>query len=350
MISGTLLERALVALGVMYTLSLLFLIAHGVWLAFARRYVEKHLARGRAALTGLITADIVTEEDVAVIRSLPTGIQTRLFVELSRSFGGAVREKLCEIGTQVGTVQYAERMLRSRRWWRRLRGVRILGSLGAAERLIREHLRDPYPAVRAQVAEWAAEYPEPDTLRALLEILSGADQLYRFTVQDALLRAGQAAVEPLAEYLSSHQGPDVLPALEVAGTFVHPTLSAPALSLSRDAHPVVRARAADVLGGVGGEEAIARLLELLGDPAASVRAAAAHALARLRHWPAASAIAPLLRDPAWEVRRAAGLGLRTLGSPGLLFLRLYRTDSDRFAADMAIQVLDLPTAAEEVLS
>jgi HEAT repeat protein len=88
---------------------------------------------------------------------------------------------------------------------------------------------------------------------------------------------------------------------------------------------------------------VQELLDLLTDPVPEVRATAAHALGKLGHWPAVSHLAPLLRDRAWIVRREAGLALRALGAPGLLYLRRYLTDADHFAADMAQQVLDLPS-------
>jgi HEAT repeat protein len=53
-------------------------------------------------------------------------------------------------------------------------------------------------------------------------------------------------------------------------------------------------------------------------------------------------VAELLRDPAWIVRREAGLALRTLGNPGTVLLRRALRNPDRFAADMARQVMDIP--------
>jgi HEAT repeat protein len=80
---------------------------------------------------------------------------------------------------------------------------------------------------------------------------------------------------------------------------------------------------------------------MLGDPVPQVRAAAAQSLGKLGYWPAAAHIAPLLRDPSWVVRLEAGQALRTLGAPGILFLRRFLADDDKFAADMARQVLDV---------
>ena len=47
----------------------------------------------------------------------------------------------------------------------------------------------------------------------------------------------------------------------------------------------------------------------------------------------------------WLQRTQGGLALRAIGAPGTLFLRRATKSDDRFAADMAHQVLDLPAAA-----
>ena len=63
-------------------------------------------------------------------------------------------------------------------------------------------------------------------------------------------------------------------------------------------------------------------------------------LGALGHWPSSPLLADSLGDPAWEVRRAAGLALDRLGGPGQLYLRRALDSTDRFARDMARQVLD----------
>jgi HEAT repeat protein len=102
------------------------------------------------------------------------------------------------------------------------------------------------------------------------------------------------------------------------------------------------------LGAVGDAGGAERLIELLEDDDPSVRAAAAQGLGRMQHWKAASLLSSRLRDSAWRVRRAAGLALRSIGAPGVLFLRRALKEDDAFAADMAQQVLDLPAAAASV--
>ncbi|MBV9108435.1 MAG: HEAT repeat domain-containing protein, partial [Gemmatimonadetes bacterium] len=101
-------------------------------------------------------------------------------------------------------------------------------------------------------------------------------------------------------------------------------------------------RAAALAGAIGGDALVRRVEGLLDDPDASVRAAAAAALGHLGHWPAATRLAAMLRDPAWVVRSQSALAMRRLGSPGQLLLRRALDDRDRFAADIARQVLDMP--------
>ena len=83
------------------------------------------------------------------------------------------------------------------------------------------------------------------------------------------------------------------------------------------------------------------LTSLLVDADATVRATAADGIRRLGHQLAAPDLAPLLRDPSFDVRRAAGAALAALGPGGVLLLRHYLADEDRFAADMARYSLDV---------
>jgi HEAT repeat protein len=104
-----------------------------------------------------------------------------------------------------------------------------------------------------------------------------------------------------------------------------------------------------LLGALGGGVGVDALLSLLDDAVDDVRAAAAWALGQLSHWPAAGGLAAHMRDPAWEVRRNAALALRRLGSPGIVLLRRALDSDDRYAADMAQQILDLPDTADEAV-
>jgi HEAT repeat protein len=178
--------------------------------------------------------------------------------------------------------------------------------------------------------------------------------LCRFTVQDSLLRLGGAAVDPIVKRLGKER-PSTFEAvgmLKVAAGLAEPKLLEPALRLCKDGRPEVRVLAAGLAGRLGGKQATAQLLTLLGDKAPEVRAAGAKGLGRLGYWPSAGPLSKCLRDRSWDVRMEASMALRNLGNPGLLILRRFLGDDDRFAADMAKMVLGLPDTAirREVMS
>ncbi|HEX8213586.1 MAG TPA: HEAT repeat domain-containing protein [Longimicrobium sp.] len=341
-----LLRVALRVLAALFVAALAFIAAHGVWLLLRRRWRAARLAEGRAVMAGVATAPALEPQAVRRLRALPPNIQSQLLVELTRNLGGSVRERVGVLARELGLLDHARRLSRSRFWWRRLRGLRLLTAFGGDEaEAVLPHFHDSHPAVRAQAAEWAGDHPSPAAVRALLEMLADPATLCRFAVQDSILRVGLAAAEPLAEHLARSSGCAAAPALEVAAALAQPEFAEPALRLCGDPDPEVRAQAAAVVGAVQAPECAVVLAGLLADPDARVRATAAAALGRIGHWPAAPAVAKLLRDPAFPVRRAAGLALRGLGSPGMLLLGRYRADTDPFAADMARQVLDLPDTA-----
>lgn len=321
------------------------LLVHAVWLRWYGKWSQPRLARARAALSAALEGLTLSAQDLEIPRALPHRLQIRLFVDIAHSLGGESRQQLAEVAAQLGMVAQAEARCRSRLWWRRLDGARLLTLLRTGENVMPALLGDRHPAVRAQAAEWAASYPTPEVIAALLRLLGEGEAMARFSIQDSLLQIGAPVVEPLVEYLSMHQGPTVEDALKVAVGLADARLLPPALALCHDSSPRVRALAATLIGALGGSEGVAVLVDLLADPVPAVRSAACRSLGKLSHWPAASALAGLLRDSSWIVRREAGFALRALGAPGILFLRRSLSDSDPFAADMARQVLDLPTAS-----
>lgn len=334
-----LIEVALLALAV----SVFFL--HGLRLHLTARRVKRLSKAGHEALARLVTRGHVNVEDVDALKALPPDIQTITFLEVSRSMSGAGKERLSFVAQQVGVVERARKLCLHRWWTRRLRGARILSRLGVPDDLVLTLLADPHPAVRAQAAEWAAAQPSVEVISAMLELLADPATQARFAVQNALLRMGNLIAGPLAVFLETHSGRPAEAGLRVAESVAVPGFLAAALRHSRSEDSGVREAAAKLLGGIAGAEAGARLMEMLSDSESNVRAGAASALGRMRYWQAGSLLAERLRDQRWRVRREAGIALRGLGAAGTLFLRRALKGDDRFAADMAEQVLELPEAA-----
>ena len=309
-----------------------------------RRRLAPRIAKGRAAVREYLAGHEVRAAELAELRGLPTAIRIRLLAEPATALSGEGRGRLTALADDLGLVSRAERRCASRRWWVRLRAVRLLTMVGGGERSVPALLRDPDREIRAAAATWCADHPDPQSIAGLLDLLRDGEPLVRFMAKNALLRMGAIAVGPLAARLSDLDGPALEGALEVAIGLAEARLAPPALALVTDESARVRSLAATLVAGVGGASAVAALAVLLDDSAPIVRAAALEGLGKLSHWPTGPAIAGALRDPAWEVRRQAALALLALGAPGLVLLRRALTDEDRYARDIARQVLDLPSA------
>jgi len=347
--------------GALWTIELLLLLClavlfgHGLFIALLTRLRESHLDRGYQALYRLIqptTSDSAATEraDREALGRMSHSLQEALILPLARNLDRSACAPLRAVAEQIGMVGRAEARCRSRWWSRRLRAARTLTALYAGESVMPILLRDPHPAVRAQAAEWVAANPRDDTVPSLVAMAADRSMLSRFSAQDALLRLGWLAVEPLARHIESHHDDDVEAVLGVAAAMPHPAFVEAAIGHCTSRVPSVRARALDLLGAVGGASGASRATRHLDDPDAQVRTAAAVALGRMGHWPQANALADRMRDPSWNVRRASALSLRALGSPGVLMLRRMTADGNAFAADMARHVLDLPDGVDEVVA
>jgi len=353
--SGALLIGALRAIEFMLGLCLAILFGSGVRVAVRTKRSRPRLERGYRLLYELIhpAGDRTAAADetlVACLRAMSRSMQEELILPLGRNLESSASAPLRRIARDIGLLGRAERLCRSRFWERRLRGARTLCALHAGDTVMPRLLRDPHAAVRAQAAEWAAANPFEGVVPGLLEMAADHTMLSRFTAQDALLRLGWIATEPLAKYLEEHRDEEVEAVLGVAAALPHPAFTAAAILHCDSRNPGVRTRAIELLGAVGGAEGATHVARHLEDADADVRAAAVIALGRIGHWPRANAIAERMRDTSWNVRRAAGLALRALGSPGVLMLRRMTGDRNAFAADMARQVLDLPAGVDEVVA
>jgi len=326
-------------------LSALFAAAAWAGLAEARRAARVAVVT-RTLSRGLAAGDDAPgrAEEAEQLARLPTAVQIDLLGHLTANLGGAQRERLQALAQRVGLPAEGRSRCRSRRWWRRLQGVRVLTVTGGGAAVVPGLLGDRHPEVRAAAARWAADHPHQDLVRRLVAVLDDDAPLCRFTAQDSLLRLGSAATEPLAAYLQASPRAGEEAALQVAAARPDPGFLPAALARCTHPHPRVRTLAARVLGAVGGSDASGPLRLLLSDPDDGVRSAAAVGLGACGCWPAAPALAELLTDPAWSVRRGAAAGLLALGGPGVVYLRRCAR-AGGLGADSARHVLERAEAA-----
>lgn len=328
-----------------------WIVGHFAW----RRWRARCRASERAAaLAGLrdVALGRASAQDVAArFSALPLREQISLLEQVAPPLGARERHRVSGVADRAGLRARADGWCSGRRWWRRLHGLRVLALIGEAAGAARALLGDPSPDVRAEAALLVAPSATAGDLDELLTMLEDEEPLCRRAAKEALLRAGGVTVEPLAARLPLMEGRSLLDGLDVAASLAGPRLVEPVMQLLGDSDPAVRAGALEVVGRSGGAAAIEWALRLLSDPAPRVRATAARILGRLGYWEATRQLRSLMRDSSWEVRRAAAVALKALGPPGTLTLRRALEDDDRFAADMARQILAIPSGVDrEVLA
>lgn len=298
------------------------------------RAVEEILAEA-------VLRDDVPPEALTALAGLRRGEQVGLFVRLGSNLRGREQRALRELARTIGLRAYAESLCQSRWWWRRLRGVRVLGVVGGREERVLALAGDREPLIREQVAHWCGDHPSPAALLTLIGMLADPARASRFAVQNALSRIGVPAVEPLiARLRTSGDVAELVAGLGVARAVGDARLASVVVEHTRSPEPGIRRAACRALGRIGGEAGEARLLDRLADDEAAVVAAAATALGELGHWPAAPALSRLLSSPSWDIRSCAAAALARLGAPGELVLSRAARSSEPAAADVAQHALD----------
>ena len=339
-----------IVLATLLVMQLALLLGHAAWVGSRRRRLAAPIAAARGAVVATVDRDASENDAVRLLRELPERERITVLADLAPTVRGLQRERLELLARQAGVLDVADRWARSRRWWRRLHSARLHSLLGGSRVTLEPLLDDRSWEVRAEAAGWASEFSDAPVTERLLMMLDDPEPLPRFAARDSLRRIGKPAAGPLTQLLESASRRQAAAALDVAVSIAEPGMLPAALHLRKDQSPATRARSATLLGALGGEAAVAALVTLLEDPEPGPRAAAAHALGKLGHWPAAGDLSRCLRDPSWDVRRNAALALRDLGSPGELLLRRARDGDERFASDIARQVLDLPRGTDEAVA
>lgn len=236
----------------------------------------------------------------------------------------------------------AERMLKSRRWWRRALALRALGLLQDRRYTARAvaALDDPSADVRAAALDALADLRDPASLSAVVARLLDTS-LQRGRRAAALASFGPAA-EPLildrAEVDAGHRVAYAR-ALAMCGT----AAARPALCRwASEGREELRAAALAALAHTGLDAPAAALaLGALASADPDTRAAAAAALAGWTGIP--DAALPLARhlDDRWPVAAAAARALNTIGPAGHEALRTASQRSD-LAGLLARQTLWRP--------
>ncbi len=309
---------------------------------------HRYLERRRRRVLAVIGVVLFESEDQAeAVYDQVSDLSRRALLDVLQNLAvdldGQAQQRVRRLVRTTGLEQFIRRRCDARRWRIRIQAAQLHHLVDHPDFDRRRLLEDRHPMVRARAAEALTPSQAAAQLDVLVPMLSAGDTVVRLAAQQAVLTAGPAAVPRLVARLRSTLD-DPLPVLEVVANLSDPRLLealGPHLG-SPDAR--VRRLIAQALGndaGVGGVEV---LHELLDDVDETVRATAIDALARLDALASANRIGQRLSDPSFVVRRAAGAALDRLGATGRLALRCSLDADDRFARDMARQVLDSASA------
>ncbi len=305
------------------------------------RYVERRLDAARRALaTVLFDDDEHAARAFLVVRRLPRAWLFRIAQGVLVDLGDATHERLRQVIAASGAARRIRALGRRRSWTKRVQGAQLLHLLPPGDPLRDRLLGDSHPMVRAQAIESMSASDIADRARLVLELLGDDHRPVRIAAQQALLRADPRVLPEVAHFLAATDDQRATLALEVAANRPDSSLLDALLRHAADAAPERRVLVARALGAMPFTRTEETLLALLDDDDATVRAAAARSAGRMKLTDAAARLGTLLSDESFAVRREAGLALDALDAAGAAVLRAHLFDRDRYARDMARQVLD----------
>lgn len=254
---------------------------------------------------------------------------------------GIERRRLGNALDELGfTDRYLEG-LESRRWWRRAECAERLG-LGGAKRTVGSLIKtldDEVPEVRLRAAKALGRLGGISAVRPLIYALGEPNRWSTIRIADILTSMGQEVVDELITTFPDLNLHARLAAIDILAR-IKALQAAEWLRLRiQDFEPDVRARACNALGSIGDTEAGPALIEALKDGEWPVRAQAAKALGRMRHVDAITELCTALRDREWWVRANAAEALKAIGDDGVVALRRMLDDSDTFARQQAVLML-----------
>jgi HEAT repeat protein len=238
------------------------------------------------------------------------GETDRLLDRLSQAESPAVRRRAAELLGEVATPDQPEvvdalirRVTTDDEGAVRGAAIDALDQLGqdAIERLLAELTG----ADRGEdAADWAAA-------QRFVKALSASRPELRMAAANALGRIGEESVVPkLLEALDDEDPRVRIRLCTACGRIGHPVAIDPLEDrLDHDPHPMVRRAAADALGAIGTDEALAALLDLLEDESDSLRRVAATALGNASSTRPVAPLTATLGDPHGAVRQAAVFSL-----------------------------------------
>jgi HEAT repeat protein len=259
--------------------------------------------------------------------------------------------KVVELYGLAGFTTTRTRQLHSRFKSKRSDAARRLGRIGDPEVVpeLAQLLRDPEEEVREAALFALGRIGTKEALEYMFGALGSGDRWSQEKVAEAIEEAGDESRQVLAGLLKDESPLRRAFAAEVLGGVGGEEEAARLVEALQDGEKDVRARAADSLGRMRSRRARPALLSALEDPAWEVRAQAVKALGRIGEEEDAPSLALALRDSEWWVRGNAASALREMGESGEAPLIEMLWDEDRFAREAAAQALEEGSIVERLV-
>jgi HEAT repeat protein len=244
--------------------------------------------------------------------------------------------RLYETYDHLGIVdRYIDQLLRGRRWVERVFAAEFLGEIGCARAVeplleVMRNTSEEDRDVRMAASRALGRIRDPRAIPALIEALRVPESWLPPRVAEVLLQFGRAALDPLVEQVRTAPEASVRTwAAEILGALGDDRAVAPLVACLGDLNDQVRARAASSLGKLGDRRAVSDLMPLmLADPVPFVRIQVVRALGAIGDERALHHLVDSLNDGAWWVRIRVVEALEQLGEPAVEPLFLALEDED----------------------
>lgn len=317
----------------------------------ARRVLRRRTERERllAALQAALQADAAGADFLAAAAAARFAAVALVLHDHAVQVQGERWEALMVgLRSHPAVEKALRRHVRSRLWWRRAVGARVLALAARPDDLaaVRSLVADPRPAVKLAAITAVKRLPRRELLEAVLDEAVRVRRVMRGYMMSTLASVGAPLVPILIDRLARPGSLfELRDLIKLAGAIASPELMDVVLHRAAHEDPEVRGAVARALGAFPHPRSQDALLRLIADPAWQVRTRAATALGMLAAADAQVALGRAVADANWWVRLRAALALRQLGERGIHALETIARGSDRFAAEMARYTLRLTDAA-----
>src|SRR3989442_3587628 len=136
MMSSMLLQNFLLVQSSCLAVTVGLCLGHGLWLAWYKRRCQAMWANAQAIFLATLAGAILPPTEREWLRTVPVRLQIKLCAHLTHNLSGTNKQAPTGLACTLGLITRGETLCRSRWWWRRLQGARLLTLLGGGEHTV----------------------------------------------------------------------------------------------------------------------------------------------------------------------------------------------------------------------